>query len=133
MFRRNWFIADMVAFHEKYGLAYNGPPRELPVELSHFRQKFLQEELDEYKKCSEEGDLEGQFDALVDLAVVLFGTAILQGLPFEAGWHRVMEANNKKVRATKASDSKRNSTFDIVKPEGWQSPVLSDLLETSDD
>jgi len=125
---RNEFIVDVMAFYKKYGLDYNGPPRHLPEELKDFRIDFLQEELDEYKKCSDEGNLEGQFDALVDLAVVLFGTSLLHGFPFEAGWVRVMHANNQKVRVEKASDSKRKSLFDLVKPEGWQSPDLRDLI-----
>jgi len=126
---RNEFIQDMLDFHAKYGLAYDSSPRHLPKEMSDFRIKFLKEELSEYVDCVNSEDLEGQFDALVDLAVVLFGTVILHGFNFEEGWKRIMEANNRKVRAKEASDSKRNSKLDIVKPEGWSHPKLSDLLE----
>jgi len=35
----------------------------------------------------------------------------------------------KKVRAaTDGSDSKRGSSLDVVKPEGWIAPDLSDLV-----
>lgn len=69
-----------------------------------------------------------QFDALIDLAYVVLGTAHLQGFDFEEGWRRVHAANMSKVRARRKSDSKRKSKFDVVKPEGWQAPVLTDLI-----
>jgi predicted HAD superfamily Cof-like phosphohydrolase len=121
---------DITEFHEKFGLAYAGPPRELDPELHKFRSKFMQEELDEYNEAHAKGDLHGQFDALIDLAYVLLGTAHLQGLPFAEGWNRVHTANMAKVRAERSEDSKRGSTFDVVKPEGWTAPDLSDLLPT---
>lgn len=124
--------ADIRDFHEKFGLVYNGGPRPLDRELHNFRQAFMQEELDEYESAHEADDLEGQLDALVDLAYVLLGTAYLQGLPFAEAWRRVHEANMTKVRAERAEDSKRGSTFDVVKPEGWTAPDHSDLVSSAD-
>jgi hypothetical protein len=34
----------------------------------------------------------------------------------------------KKVRALRAVDSQRGSTYDVVKPSGWVAPDLSDLV-----
>lgn len=121
-------MQDIQAFHEKFGLGYNGTPRELDENQASFRAKFMQEELDEYKKAFLENDLEGQFDALIDLVYVALGTAYLQGLPFQAGWRRVQVANMSKIRAKSAADSKRGSAFDIVKPPGWTAPYHGDLL-----
>lgn len=97
-------------------------------------------------------DLEGALDALVDLQYVLLGTAYLMGMfnekrvvmeveeghttslcpvnvtIFEEAWRRVQAANMTKVRARRKSDSKRDSTFDVVKPEGWKPPQLGELL-----
>lgn len=115
-------------FHEKYQLAYDGPPRQLPAGLQGFRTKFMQEELDEYKEAVESGDLEKQFDALVDLVYVAVGTAYLQGFPFNAGFDMVQIANMSKVRALREEDSKRGSTYDVVKPEGWKAPELGLLI-----
>jgi predicted HAD superfamily Cof-like phosphohydrolase len=44
------------------------------------------------------------------------------GLPFDELWKQVHAANMRKVRAEVPSDSKRGSTFDVVKPPGWVSP-----------
>lgn len=139
-------ISDIVAFHEKFGLAYNGKPRSLPDDLFSFRIGFMREELDELEVAQfdatraidfgdDEADLvhhlEKQLDALVDELYVLLGTAYLMGMigVFPEAWRRVHEANMKKVRAERASQSTRGSTFDVVKPDGWEPPSHTDLVE----
>lgn len=122
------FVQDITDFHVKFKLAYRGKPRRLNKELSDFRIKFLQEELDEYVRATTTGDLAGQFDALIDLCYVALGTAHLHGFDFEEGWRRVQAANMAKVRAKRAADSKRGTTYDVVKPAGWKPPTLKDLV-----
>ena len=136
------YVQDIADFHERFDIAYHGPPRQLPSELRSFRIKFLAEELCEYAGVSDttkhlvqsalelkrtEPVLSEQFDALVDLVYVALGTAYMQGFPFAAGWSRVQQANMLKVRATHAVDSKRGSSYDVVKPQGWQPPDLTPL------
>ena len=121
-------IRDIADFHTKFGLAYNGKPQQLSEELSAFRIKFMQEELDEYVHSTVTNDLEGQLDALVDLVYVALGTAYMQGFNFKEAWRRVHEANMRKVRATSEEQSKRNSSSDVVKPAGWVAPDLKDLV-----
>lgn len=140
-------VADIRQFHEKFGLEYNGKPRSLVGELLRFRTHFAREELMEYEDAAAEmADridfvwpypdnsekmpqlLETQLDSLVDLVYVVLGTAYLQGFNFKEAWRRVHEANMNKVRAERASDSKRGSTFDVIKPEGWQPPSHADLV-----
>jgi predicted HAD superfamily Cof-like phosphohydrolase len=132
---------DIISFHHKFGLVYDGPPRILPDDLRKFRVKFMQEELDEYNKadCSSievDGEFieltpqeqrEAELDALVDLVYVALGTAYLQGFNFAEAWRRVHTANMAKVRAERPEDSKRGSGFDVIKPEGWTAPNHSDL------
>lgn len=125
----NQFLKDIEAFHIKYGLAYNGQPRMLDEKTSSFRAGFIEEELDEYILAD---TMEDKFDALIDLVYVALGTAYLHGFDFEKGWKRVQEANMKKVRATQADQSKRGSTSDVVKPEGWEAPDLRDLVYGED-
>ena len=122
-------IRDIADFHTKFGLAYNGNPQQLSEELSAFRIKFMQEELDEYVHSTVTNDLEGQLDALVDLVYVALGTAYMQGFNFKEAWRRVHEANMRKVRATSEEQSKRNSSSDVVKPAGWVAPDLKDLVK----
>ena len=136
---------DIRKFHEKFGLAYQGPPRELPEDLQGFRMVFMAEELCEYatdnptfhqliqsafKDRSSDQPLEKQLDALVDLVYVALGTAYLHGFNFSEAWNRVHEANMAKVRVERIADSKRGSVYDVVKPEGWKAPDLSDLVDT---
>ena len=141
-------MQDIVDFHEKFGLAYEGPPRVLPQSLFEFRQDFKHEELEEYSHeqhqaavhISKDGTtnvpetvamhLDAQLDALVDLSYVVLGTAYLQfgSKAFWEAWRRVHSANMAKVRTERASDSKRGSTFDVIKPEGWSPPSHLDLV-----
>lgn len=143
---RTSLFDDIKAFHEKFELAYDGPPRDLDEELETFRVGFMAEELLEYvtehpatKRVvdyikngvairAKKPSREKQLDALVDLVYVALGTAYMQGFDFEEAWRRVHEANMKKVRALSAVDSARGSTYDVVKPEGWVPPDLSDLV-----
>lgn len=118
-------VKDIVQFHQKFDLNSPDKPSQLSTELLKFRIKFMREELNEYVKSS---GLEGKLDALVDLVYVAIGTAYLHGFDFNEAWRRVHEANMKKVRAQSADESKRGTSFDVVKPEGWTAPDLSDLV-----
>lgn len=139
-------FADIAAFHEKFGLEYGGPARTLPEELGKFRIGFMAEELGEYcmdeehikvvvdyikTRPSQDVPLDKQLDALVDLVYVALGTAYMQGFNFNEAWRRVHAANMKKVRAERAVDSARGSTYDVVKPPGWVAPDLSDLVSVA--
>jgi len=125
---RNQMCQDLRNFHVKFGLSRNCTPAPLSPELSEFRIKFLQEELDEYKHAVETGDLEKQFDALLDLVYVAIGTADLHNFPWEEGWAEVQRANMSKERATSESQSKRGSSFDVIKPAGWRPPAIAEVL-----
>jgi predicted HAD superfamily Cof-like phosphohydrolase len=148
------YYQDIYDFHEKFKLAYDGPPRGLDLDLSIFRTNFMAEELLEYaglyrpvlidliKKCLSDPDfeiarkhvsLEDKLDALVDLVYVVLGTAHMHGFDFDEAWRRVHEANMGKVRARRDEESSRGSAkYDIVKPEGWRPADLSDLVQSVD-
>lgn len=129
---RMW--VDIVDFHQRFGLQYTGEPRMLPKELADFRLIFLAEEFTEYKEAVESPDSlesrEQALDALVDLVYVALGTAYLHGFNFAEAWRRVQKANMAKVRTERAGDSKRGSTFDVIKPPGWTAPSHRDLVGT---
>lgn len=122
------FVQDIIDFQTKFELVYRGPPRNLPEDLSMFRSRFMNEELMEYCEAAGAENKEEQLDALVDLLYVAFGTAHLHGFDIRTAWTRVHEANMKKVRALREEDSKRGSAYDVVKPQGWKAPDLSDLV-----
>ncbi len=150
---RMWL--DIIEFHEKFGLAYDGLPRFLTEtyktikggvsSLAEFRRKFLKEEYEEYKAATHRGEyqvgmppqartegyitryLDEALDALVDLVYVAMGNAYLHGFDWEEAWRRVHAANMAKVRAT--APSERGGMFDIVKPIGWVAPTHLDLVD----
>lgn len=124
---------DVTEFHKKFSIEYNGPCRLLPRDIHDFRTGFMEEELMEYREAVANGDLEGALDALVDLTYVVMGTAHLHGFrKFDQAWNRVHHANMQKRRVLKPGESKRgNDKYDIVKPDGWKAPDLSDLVKTN--
>lgn len=124
----NIMIKNIKEFHEMFRLEYDGPPRELEQKLSVFRIRFIDEELTEYDEACVAHDKAKQLDSLVDIVYVTLGTAYAQGFDFNEAWRRVHAANMKKVRALKASDSERGSTYDVVKPPGWEPANLEDLV-----
>lgn len=157
--RRHWahdpeeMFQDIAEFHRAFALEYKGPPRQIDGDLAVFRAGFLAEELAEYvttdtrmqddivlavqrawNAAAQLGTvpaLEKKFDALIDLVYVALGTAYLHGFPFDLGWARVHAANMQKVRsASKTDGDQRGGSNDVVKPEGWVAPDLSDLVET---
>ena len=118
---------DIKEFHRMFEITYYGVPRTLDKDMADFRISFMMEEVKEYIMAHETGDLEGMMDALIDLIYVAAGTAYLHGFNMPEGWARVHEANMNKIKGT-AENSKRNSPYDVVKPEGWVPPDLSDLV-----
>lgn len=134
------FVHHVREFHQKFGLHAPGRVQDLDKETFNFRRNFLEEELDEYTKAWEEGNLPKMLDALVDLQYVLLGTAYLHGFLnqykyngdgwtiFDEAWMRVQTANMAKKRAENTSESTRGSTLDIVKPAGWTAPDIEGLL-----
>lgn len=128
MSEHNQMVFDLRAFHAKFGHSRPSKPSFLTPELADFRIKFLQEELDEYKDAVANGDMAKQFDALIDLVYIAIGTADLQGFPWEEGWAEVQQANMAKQRATSSHQSKRGSSFDVIKPDGWVGPDIEGVL-----
>jgi predicted HAD superfamily Cof-like phosphohydrolase len=120
---------QMVAeFHQKFGLDPTKQPDFPFEEIWKLKNAHMQEELNEIRAAAINENLEEYFDGLIDLVYVALGAAYLAGLPFEQGFIRVHQANMKKVRALRHEDSKRGSTYDIVKPAGFVAPTLTDLI-----
>lgn len=113
---------DIKMFHEKFLLPQNEIPALLEKEMFEFRMKFMQEELAEFEDACERMDIVKAFDALLDLVYVAMGTAYIMNVPWDDGWDEVQKANMMKMRALKASDSTRGSTYDVIKPKGWVAP-----------
>ena len=121
---------DVRTFHEKFGVPMATSPSFLCDKTYEFRVKFLHEELAEFEKAHKERDMEGCADALVDLAYVLHGTALMMGLPWDQLWKEVQRANMTKERASASTQSKRGCSLDVIKPAGWTGPDHMPALGT---
>lgn len=117
--------------YTKFGFAYEGPARALPTPDFEFRIKAFNEEIAEYELAVAENDLEGQFDALLDLLVFNLGAMEQHGFPVREGFERVMAANLNKEVVKNTDESKRGFKLDLKKPEGWRAPYLDDLIKLS--
>jgi predicted HAD superfamily Cof-like phosphohydrolase len=113
---------DVKAFQEKFAVPMAEQPSFLTEEMFTFRFKFMHEELKEFQQAHELQDMHEMADALVDLCYVVHGTALIMGLPWQALWDEVQKKNMQKVRAVSAEQSKRKSSFDVIKPLGWTPP-----------
>lgn len=119
-------LEQMKGMHTKFGINYEGEPRLLSDEEKQFRFEGMNEEVIEFKDAQ---TLEEQFDALLDNAVFTFSTAERMGLlpVFEEGFTRVMNANCAKELGP--NNKRGGFSIDLRKPEGWQAPVLTDLVQ----
>jgi predicted HAD superfamily Cof-like phosphohydrolase len=151
---------DVGKFHQKFDLANMNDGSACAGLLDHltneeldrllkFRIHFMAEELHEFSVASADLDHEKMFDALLDLAYVVFGTAHLLGYPWQAGWDEVQHANMTKERCLldhhfvqidglnrcaechqpKEAHSVRGSSHDVIKPKGWIAPAIRGVLQ----
>lgn len=128
--------SDVEAFHTKFSVDTPLVLTNLEGEVRDFRFKFLQEELDEFKAAVVANDFVTAFDSLLDLTYVAKGTALFMGIDahtWASGWDIVQNANMQKQRAQSASESKRGTSLDVIKPPGWNEnhkpePKLKKLL-----
>lgn len=129
------YFDDVGEFHRKFGIPAFDPrkPCRMPsVETLVYRQKFLDEELQEYRDAVVEGDVEKAMDALIDLAYVAFGTAHYFNAPLHAMWLEVQRANMDKVLVTRENcppdKTYRADEGLVMKPEGWKPPQHAQIL-----
>lgn len=121
-------VEDVRNFHNKFDILDAGTtPTMLTKRKLKERIECMQEELDEFKKAVDEQDFAEQADALIDLVYFAKGTAVMMGLPWAALWDDVQRANMDKVRGV----GKRGHAVDMIKPEGWQKPNGTLILEAA--
>lgn len=116
---------QLIAFKNKYAIPMAVVPIRGDKLLHDFKMGHLYEELNELSNAYEDNDVEEMADALVDLVYVAIGYAVELGYNFDALWQEVHKANMNKIRTGVKADSKRGSTYDIIKPEGWTPPDTS--------
>jgi len=116
---------DVADFNTKFDVPTAPALSLLSREKFEYRLNFLNEELIEFQESHEKGDLTTAVDSLIDLVYVAYGTAQMMGVTGEQwkrAWDEVQRANMSKVRVTDAGQSKRKTSLDVIKPEGWKGP-----------
>jgi len=123
-------LKRVIEFNAKFGLPMVDRPIQAPGEILGVKSDHMQEELEEWRFAWLQRDLEGQLDALVDLVYVALGTVCASGFQhiFEEAFQRVHEKNMQKIKVEDPADSKRNTTFDVRKPAGWEPATFKDLI-----
>ena len=87
--------------------------------------------IDSYEKAHAARDEVGVKRALIEFYNNVLYAASDMGITQEMWddfWSDVQRANMSKERALKASDSKRGSAWDVIKPAGWVGPRTEDIL-----
>ena len=69
-----------------------------------------------------------ELNKLLDICCGCRKMALDYGFSFHIAFDRVHKANMSKIRAKSNKEGKRGSTWDVVKPEGWVAPDLTDLV-----
>jgi predicted HAD superfamily Cof-like phosphohydrolase len=116
----NPFQADVHEFHCKV----LGLPKYGTVEMRRaaLRAELIREGAEETVAAIERGDLVEVIDGLVDLLVVVLGTADEWGLDLEPFWKEVHRTNMAKAGGPVRTDGKQ------LKPEGWKAPDIAGVL-----
>lgn len=103
--------------HPKY------PVGQLPDDRLALRKSLIEEEYAELMEALDEGDLAHIGKEAADLLVVVLGTIVEYGLPFDDIWLAVHESNLKKTRGPRRADGK------VLKPEGWEPPDIQRIID----
>lgn len=88
---------------------------------------LIGEEFVELGEAELVGDTVEEFDAVLDLIVVLIGYGLSRGWPMDKGWAEVIRSNMAKIDP-KTGMVLRRADGKILKPEGWTPPDLVSLL-----
>lgn len=97
-----------------------------PAQADMYRN-LISEEFGELCEAEAAEDTVEEFDAVLDLIVVLIGYGLSRGWPMDEGWAEVMRSNMAKIDPYSGS-VRRREDGKILKPEGWTPPDLDSLL-----
>ncbi len=109
------------AFHDKYGYPNPDKPTLLPPDAWDFRSKLIREELAEYERACENGDLVEVADALADLCYVILGTSVYHGIDLQPLFDEVHRSNMTKEMA-------RDNINKPIKGASFEKPRIAELL-----
>lgn len=110
---------------EKFMLACDQTVGEVNYQQKQLYFKLIEEEFNELKVANSAVE---ELDALIDILVVTVGAIHSMGADGEGAWNEVMRTNFAKIDSVTGKVRKRDDGK-VLKPEGWQPPVLSAYLK----
>lgn len=118
-------LGQVERFHrEVTGMPIPGRPTMLTGEEFRASMVHLREELEEFADAT---TLEGQADAMVDMAYIALGRLVQMGVLPGPAFEEVHEANMRKVPGA----TKRGTAHDAAKPATWTPPDLTRFLSVT--
>lgn len=90
---------------------------------------LINEEFTELCEAELAEDTIEEFDAVLDMIVVLIGYGLSRGWPMNEGWAEVVRSNMAKIDPVTGA-VRRREDGKILKPEGWTPPNLEALLNS---
>lgn len=89
--------AQVQEMHEAFKHPVAETPTLVDAEVATLRYRLMGEELGEYVQAAADGDLVEIADALADLLVTVYGTAVVHGIDLESIFDIVMNSNMSKL------------------------------------
>lgn len=121
---------QMVAdFHNAFKVPVEDEPMIPAKERCELRYKLIREELEEFKKACEDGDLVEVADALTDLQYVVFGSVLEFGLQdkFISLFTEVQRSNMSKLDENGKPIFREDGK--VLKSDLWSPPNLKKILD----
>ena len=112
---------------EKFMLASNQSVDRGNTDQFNMYLKLIEEEAEELNQAILNKDRVEMLDALIDMIVVTIGAIHSMGANAEGAWNEVMRTNFAKIDPATGKVKKRDDGK-VLKPEGWQPPVLKTYL-----
>jgi hypothetical protein len=110
-------------YAQNRGYSIERAPRFLPYATNALMEKALFYDLKMFHSAHIARDALFSLEFLRRAASNAYLTAALMNTPWSACWEHVQVANMSKARAhPSGSDSKRASSWDVVKPSNWVTP-----------
>jgi len=111
-------------FHQRFGVFIRSSPGLVDERTRGIRIRLIREELGEFEKSANEGNLVKIADALADLLYVVYGTGNSYGIDLEPIFDEVHASN-----MTKGDPDVRVLNGKIQKAKNFRPPDLQPILE----
>ena len=85
---------------------------------------------EEFNELVASDNIVDDLDALIDILVVTIGAIHSLGANAQGAWQEVMRTNLAKIDPETGEVQRRKEDGKILKPPGWQPPVLDPYLQT---